>query len=138
MEYINCSIGNIRNICYDLSRQVKDSGFEPDIIIYVANGGIIIGQEMSNLLSKPYYGIKVARSGNSLKKNLSFLIRILPGKVKDILRTFELNSGLHSKASTREIKEVNTDLPISVKKILVVDDSVDTGNTILSISNWLY
>ena len=63
---------------------------------------------------------------------------LLPVKVKNFLRLIEYKSGLHKKHSARNVTlSVNmTDAErAAVKKILIIDDSVDTGASMLSVYN---
>lgn len=137
LEYINCSIKDTRDLCQELAKQIQKSGFSPEVIIYIADGGFIIGHELSTILGIPYFGIKVKRKGNKIKKKLKFLIKVLPTFLKNFLRSWELKSGIHSKAATREIIYDHDIVKLDYEKILIVDDSVDTGNSVLALINWI-
>lgn len=82
-----------------LSRKIKKSGFLPDIVIGIARGGLVPARIVCDLL---------------LQKNLAVI------KVE--------HWGLAQKLGEAKVKSLLT-VDISQKKVLIVDDVADTGDT---------
>lgn len=138
MKYIDLSKENVREknkYLYDLI--IKEYNY--DLVVFIAKGSYIIGKDLAELNNTPLLEIFATRKGNKLKKILSPMLRIIPAKIKAKLREKEMNSKYHTK---------NTDRKISFDKkkyskyknrtnILLVDDSIDTGNSIKLAYNTL-
>ncbi len=119
----------------ELAKLVEKSGFSPEIIIYLETGGILVGKVVSEYFNKKLIGIKVQRNLGSLKKNVGFLLKIMPKFLKTFLRQLEIKLGVHKKMSNRKLTPINE--KIENQKILIVDDAVDTGNSVLTLINYL-
>ena len=82
-------------------------------------------------------GIHAEREGGKLKELISPVLRCLPQSVKLSLRKMELASGVHKEYKERKIYWDNSDVCLRVlknkKNLLVVDDSVDTGYSMISV-----
>ncbi|EDS78577.1 putative phosphoribosyltransferase [Clostridium botulinum C str. Eklund] len=71
-----------------------------------------------------------------MKSKVSFILKMLPKFLKNILRELEFKSGIHNKISKRVVTEVDNEL-VKGSNVLLVDDSIDTGNTIICATNFL-
>ncbi|MGP6148701.1 phosphoribosyltransferase [Priestia flexa] len=136
MQYLDLSIKEVRKLSLKLAKEIKTKGYEPDVVIYIKSGGYMIGDEIAKYFNIPSVGVRIFRKGNAVKKKLTNLLGFLPHRLKLILRTLELKSGFHKKESKREIF-VDSNNVMYGKRILIVDDSVDTGNTILKMMDFL-
>lgn len=121
-------ITDVENLALQLSEKMEE---KPDLIIFVAMGAFSLGQALSRLYDVPVCEIKAARSGNALKSRLTPLLKLFPKKLKLWLRKKEQDSGYHSSNSSREIAFHPPVLGRKIKSILLIDDAVDTGYTIL-------
>jgi len=92
-------------ICLNLASQIKDSKFKPDMILGVARGGLIPATILATLLDiKDVISISIrSYTKNRKRKNAPEYLHSLPKKL------------------------------ILGKQILVVDDIVDSGNTLKSL-----
>ncbi len=81
-------------------------------------------------------GFRISREGNSIKTKLSLILRIIPTSFKNLLREIEFKSGIHKKRSKRLVTEVDNDL-VQGQNILLIDDSIDTGHTIITALDFL-
>ena len=91
------------NACRELALQVKDSGFEPEVLIAVARGGLLPGGALSYAL-----GVKLADA-----INVEFYT--------DVHETLPDPVLLAPMLDTDSIRD---------KRVLVVDDVVDSGRTL--------
>lgn len=121
-------ISDVENLALWLSKKIE----KPDLVVFVATGAFSLGQALAALYNVPVCEIKAARSGNSLKSMLTPVLKCLPKKWKLWLRTKEQNSGFHSSNASREVQFHPPVLDGAIKSILLVDDAVDTGHTILA------
>ena len=99
----NLEYNEFRNMCFNLSEIVTKDGYKPEAILCIARGGLLVGGQLS-------YDMKVKAIGSI---NIEFYTDI--GKTLDKpLVTFP---------------EINLD-QFKNKKLLIVDDVVDTGKTV--------
>ena len=109
---------------------IKDYNY--DLVVFVARGSYLIGKDLSELNNTPLLEIFATRKGGKFKKIISPILRIIPKGIKNILRKKEFNSNYHEKNNERNIRfdENIWKKYKNSKKILLVDDSVDTGYSI--------
>ena len=120
MKYIELSRKDLEEQCNHWANEIKKS-YQPDLIVYVAKAGYLIGKEMKNVFNVPLVGISATREGNALK---------------DILISLELKSDTHSKNTERKIhyhEGLEKMKSKNIQRILVVDDSVDTGHSMKQV-----
>jgi hypoxanthine phosphoribosyltransferase len=109
-EQIRChmvSWGEARNLGEILALKIKISGFEPDIIIGIARGGLVPARILCDLLLK--------------KQLLSITVE---------------HWGI-AKTTGKAVVKIPLSFDISGKKVLVVDDVADTGDTYVQTLNYL-
>lgn len=108
MEFLIPSWEDIYSMCIQLADQIKESGFKPDLIVAVARGGWIPGRIMSDLLCNS----NVA----SLKAEF----------YKDVAET-----------NRKPVISQKVSAPVKGKRILVVDDVADTGESLKLVIAYL-
>lgn len=87
---------------------------------------------MNNVFQCTLLGIEAVRRGGRIKSAVAGLVTYLPRFVRDILFTIEFKLRVHQKYSERHVKfhESVQDIDSKViRSILLVDDSIDTGNS---------
>lgn len=135
MKYIELSRKDIEEQCKDWAKEIQKS-YQPDLIVYVAKAGYLIGREMKDVFNVPLVGISATREGNALKEVIGPIISRMPNCVRNILISLELKSDTHSKNAERKIhyheglKKMKSS---NIQSILVVDDSVDTGHSMKQV-----
>ena len=131
MNYIELSRENVRNECIRFEKNIK-SEYEYDLIIFVAKGAYYIGKFLSEIDNTPLLMISATRKGNSLKKLLKPFLKLVPKKAQVFLREKEMNSNYHKKNNDRVISFDNKkwNKYKGKRNVLIVDDSIDTGNSI--------
>lgn len=131
MNYIELSRENVRNECIRFEKNIK-SEYEYDLIIFVAKGAYYIGKFLSEIDDTPLLMVSATRKGNLLKKILKPFLKLVPKKAQIFLREKEMNSNYHKKNNDRVINFDNKkwNKHKDKKNVLIVDDSIDTGNSI--------
>ena len=137
MKYTELSRKDIENDCFKWAMDIKKS-YQPDLIIYVAKAGYLIGREMNRVFDVPLVGISASREGNGLKEIFGPIVSIMPNFIRNFLISVELKSDTHSKNTERKI-HMHEGLEMLDKEkfhhILIVDDSVDTGHSMKQVVN---
>lgn len=135
MKYIELSRKDIEEQCKDWANEIKKS-YQPDLIVYVAKAGYLIGREMKDVFNVPLVGISATREGNALKEVVGPIVSRMPNFVRNILISLELKSDTHSKNTERQIhfhEGLEKLKSSNIQNILVVDDSVDTGHSMKQV-----
>ena len=75
VNYLELSIENVRDKCRELNKKID---FDYDLVIFIAKGSYIIGQELANISNVPLLEIFATRKGGKLKKilKLDLLIKV--------------------------------------------------------------
>ncbi len=107
MRFLHVSPGDALNYARRLADQIIDSGFEPDTIVAILRGGVVIARLLSDFLD-----IRDIRS-----------IRVVHYDALDLKEGAEVVEPL----STR----------LDGKKVLLVDDVADTGESLISAKQHL-
>lgn len=132
MDCLNLSMVGLYRVCRKWCEKVK-AQYSPEIVIYIARGGYIIGRAMEAGFQVPLIGIGASRQVNSLKEYCFPVLAVLPRRLCNKLRKMEIRSNVHQKKQERkisfhsEISKIKN--PQIIKKILLVDDSIDTGHS---------
>lgn len=140
MEYIELSPESLKDKCKDLASLIEKDKFDYDLVVFVGRGALPIGMWFSEYSKVPLLEIKTVRKGNKLKKVLSPLLKVLPKKVLIDLRNKEAESKYHDRKNTREVSynHKKYEQYRDKRKILLIDDSIDSGNTIVACFNKLH
>lgn len=124
--------------------------YDPDVIIGVLNGGGYVGRQIVQVSPKEttYVEVKIQRDGTTKKEKglIHRILQSLPYGVLNILRILE-SIVLEYKSRKNNTKRKGTiKLPDNVvsflsdgenKKVLLVDDAIDSGATLLLIKQYL-
>ncbi|MEZ5690276.1 MAG: phosphoribosyltransferase [Rickettsiales bacterium] len=126
-------------------------GFKPDVIVGIRTGGYILAEIMSKEAGDiPLLAISKQRASTKTKskvKGLKNLLGSLPYCITDQLRIVE-HKKLNSKPpipdrnfvpNHKELEELRNFLKNNkIKNILIVDDAVDSGATMLAVYELIY
>lgn len=118
--------------CSTWANNIKEV-YQPDLIIYIARGGYLIGKQMREVFQVSMIGVSTVRDGNGMKEKIGPLVAILPNCIRNLLISIELKSNKHAKNTERKVrflKGVEDVKDKNIRKILVAEDSVDTGNSL--------
>ena len=135
---------------YDLENFVLHSGYNPDLIVGIPTGGKVVVDLMPKITQKAnVVFIAQSRGSTALKKRLKlknilpYLPRFLNNNFRR-LESFILESQFEKKKLilNNSIKDCVIDLDINTiaivsksKHILVVDDAIDSGRTMVLVVN---
>lgn len=138
MDCVTLSLKSLREESLKLAAVVERE-YKPDLVVYIARGGYLIGKDVADYFQVPCVGIHAERRGGGLKEKVAPLLRILPAPLKKVLREMELKSGVHKVDTERNVfwdrDDLDTISGMNIKNILIVDDSVDTGYSMLQVRN---
>lgn len=140
MDYISIYYEELKKQSKQWAKEIIKS-YTPDLIVYVAKAGFPIALEISKEMNVNIIGVETVREkGNKLKDKVAPVVRKMPDFIRNLLIDIELKSGIHSKNSNRSVRlldDVDTGLANKTKKILIIDDSVDTGASIVAVITFL-
>jgi len=131
MNYIELSIKDVKEKTSELYKKIAKD-FNYDLVIFIARGSFIIGEELSKLNNVPLLEIYATRKGGKLKKIIKPLFKFIPRSILIKLRSKEIKSSFHEKNDDRNV-QYNNDVFLKYKeckKILLVDDSIDSGYSV--------
>ena len=128
---------NLKEYSAQLARKIQDSGYLTEHILYVERAGLFVAYEIAkHLKCSSITGIHAKRGGNSLKSKFRIILRWLPKRVTDLMRRIEEKSNIHNVKSERNVY-IEGQFPPKRNNILLVDDAVDTGNSLKAVVNFL-
>lgn len=137
MDCIELSIKSLDEKCQDFAKQIQ-LVYQPDLVIYVARGSYLIGKSVVKVFKVPLIAVGAQRKGNELKELVAPFLSLFPRWLCNLLRRCELKSNIHGVQVERHIEFLD-DISLieiaSIKKVLIVDDSVDTGSSMLAVRN---
>lgn len=130
MDYLELSLEGLHHENIKLAKKIETS-YRPDIVVYIAKGGYLIGKDIADYFGVPCIGIHAEREGNAFKSRISGILRRMPRFLTKFLRELELKSGLHKTVKERKVYwdafNVSDEDLKKAHHVLLVDDSVDTG-----------
>lgn len=135
MDCIEFSIQSLRNECTLWAKEIKKE-YLPDIIIFIAKGGFLIGLAFQEIFGCPLIGVDATRKGNKVKEMLTPILSHLPKIILNMARATEVKSGIHNKHTERAVEfhaSIDAIDKKKVKRVLIVDDAIDTGYSILTV-----
>lgn len=130
-------------LCRDLAERTRD--FDADAVVGIATGGEVVARAMQPFLTvgTDMAYIRLQRAGTSMKSvvRLDVLLRPLPRRLLDVMRWIEVEyremAFRVSRASRAPVPEPVDPVALealeplrSALRILVVDDTVDSGRTL--------
>ncbi len=130
------TLAQLPDICKQMAQNIRDIQFSPTLIVAIERAGRLLASNLQEHINAPMTSIYATRPGTNSKHKYSAILKFLPKGVRSSLRVLELHSGFHRANSSRE---VHCPLPLSSidDHVLLVDDSIDTGNTMQSVIDFL-
>lgn len=135
MKYIDLSMENLKNISVCAAKEIAEKN-RIDLVVYIAQAGFPVAFYMNTVFQCRLLGIKAVRKGDRMKSILGKTLAYAPKSCKNFLRSIELKLRVHKRHPQRcvafhtSVQELDQTSSYSV---LVVDDSVDTGNSMKQV-----
>lgn len=139
MRVITVNSTDFQALCQKLAERIFSDGYRPDCIIGIRNGGAYVAREVAKSFSDAVCTeVTVSRPTHKQKNNkwVKSIFRILPVWLLNAMRMTESGLAQFRKRAYRDA-EINIPCTLSAKNILVVDDAIDTGATMLLVINTL-
>ncbi|MGY5882438.1 phosphoribosyltransferase family protein [Modestobacter lacusdianchii] len=128
-----------------LAKAVRD--FEPDLIVGIETGGARVAESMlEQLPGAAYIAVRLQRPATRLKSRLRLgsVVSRLPRRVADAARWLEVEvreSALSRRPAQPEVPARDllrstglSDAAATAERILVVDDTIDSGRTLTTVA----
>lgn len=131
------SSNEVRLDCVDWAVEISRA-FVPDLVVFLAKSGFIFGKVLSDVFGCPLVDIRVSRVGNSGKDAIAKAIPWIPWPVLSRVLKSKHMYAFNDNNNEREVEVSERFQAINyseIKRILVVDDSVDTGWSALAALN---
>lgn len=141
MKVITVDNQELDRLCRQLDHEIRESSFRPEIILGVKSGGVPIAERLDFLMKPPYPMVvchPVRKMSKNKKRYFNKILKLFPLTVLNFLRQLEAILFFHT---IRRKQFIKIELPKNireVKNILIVDDAVDTGNTLSYISTGIH
>lgn len=119
--------------CRRLRSLSNAAGFQPDAVIAIPRGGYRLLEH--GWPDIPKIDIEIRKSRKfSLKKYASFFLRMLPLSWRDRIRVWDARRLVRRSSHISSSSIVIPAISPSVSKVLLVDDAVDSGATLLAVT----
>ena len=135
MRVLTVDSEKLKTLCGELERLVAQGGYVPDAVVSVATGGTHVGALM--FPDVPHFEALCQRPLTPRKENgaLRKVLRKMPYWVLDALRILE-SLGYRLSPGGRQPEVVLPEME-EARRILVVDDAVDSGVTLKAVTDAL-
>ncbi len=120
--------------CRKWAKRIEKS-FRPDLVVFIAKSGFLFAQPMAEYFDCPMVDITVSRPGNGGKDVIRKLVPKIPQKLLFALLRSKANYGYQEENREREVHTGERFDQLDWGKygnILIVDDSTDTGYSLLA------
>lgn len=115
--------------CYKWAEEIGRS-YHPDIIVFLAKSGFLFARPLAEYFTCDMADISVSRPSNQGKDKIRKYIPRMPKPILHFALKSKFAYGYHDKNSERAVKITKKFADVDFaqyQKILIVDDSVDTG-----------
>lgn len=143
MKVKNCLGDTFQYDCQQLMKQIQTM-YQPDVVVAIRSGGLVVAQQMLKTQggAEPLLIDVLAQRPNTKHKNsikLDKILAYLPSWLCDFLRIMEMQYAIkrfnRHDFSKRDViieERYQTDIKMA-QRILVIDDAVDSGITLMSV-----
>lgn len=122
----------LRELGQQLRFKVESSGFVPDLVIGVPNGGVRIAVNVFDKYPQASMALERAPKGG-FKRSLSGFIKLLPLFMRDWIRILEAHALVRKSGHMSNTQIVFPQIDGDVRRVLFVDDAVDSGATLKAV-----
>lgn len=136
MKVVTLHPDTFGEVCQRLADKVAE--WHPDILVGIVTGGEIVARNMAKSISQTtLHTVKLQRSTTARKSSVRKLLKLLPTSLADRLRIMEARKAerrphkVHEPLISSQLEHALKENPKG--KVLIVDDAVDSGDTLLSV-----
>jgi len=127
-------LADIDSLTQKLLEHIDQSMYAPDQILYIETGARLLAASLHHKRRIPTLPIVIRRAGSSAKARYSFLLRLIPLSILDLLRKLERRRSTTA-PNIRHI-EAAPDADFTSKRVLILDDAADSGESLLLARRW--
>lgn len=146
-KYASCqdklymTIDEATELAHELARRTKGMETSPDYVVGIANGGLLLTKVIATDLNLPFEMLTIRRRGSLLKEKLGrypWVTKIVSMWYKNetinppLIWIMKRMEKLSSETLDQSLQH------LSGKHILLVDDAIETGQTVTLAKNILY
>lgn len=132
IETYTKSLESIMSDCEDWAKEIGET-YQVDLIIFIAKSGFLFAKPMAEYFNCAMVDILVSRPASKTKDKLKWIIKFIPDTILFTILKMPLMYKFNNRNKERNIKvseRFEKEKQRAHKKILIVDDSVDTGWTL--------
>lgn len=134
---ITCSMSreDVERDCIEWAKEIA-AAYQPDLLIFIAKSGFLFARPMASIFHCRIAEIAASRPQSETKDRAAHIIRHIPEKIILAMLSSPLAYRFHERKGERKVKVSGGFLREAGKphqRILLVDDSVDTGWTIYHV-----
>lgn len=125
----------IKADCREWAKEIQKE-YQPDLIVFIAKSGFAFAQPMNEVFQCDMADIIASRPATGAKDVLRPIIERMPKKLVYGIISSPISYWFHGKNDNREIvvtHRLSHQIDKDHKRVLVVDDSVDSGWTMLHV-----
>lgn len=129
----------VQDDCRKWAEEIRQS-FVPDAVVFVAKSGFLFAEAMAEELRVPMADISASRPGNDSKDRIAQILPKMPRFLLALALSSKAQISYNQENSQRNVQvsgRLRDLCDKNPKRILVVDDSIDTGWTVLKVKEEL-
>ena len=129
----------IRQDCMEWAKEISKD-YDPDLVIFVAKSGFLFAEPLTKYFNCSMVDVFASRIDNGKKDIIKKIIPLMPSFLLAFLLKKKVTQKDYSKKNERVIKSTERLDRINLNmysRILLVDDSVDTGWSMIQVIDFL-
>lgn len=129
------SMGAVQNDCRLWARSIA-SDYSPDLVVFPAKSGFLFAEPIADELGVPMVDVFASRPGNGVKDGIRDRVPWVPRWLLALVLGSKAMYGYNESDAKRNVALTPRSEVVewgNVRRVLVVDDSVDTGWSVLAV-----
>lgn len=118
-----------------LCDEVSSAGFRPDCVVYMETAARLLAAVACRKFEVGAVGLHIQRVGGTTKRGIAWLLRMLPVCCVDWLRHWEARLLWRRRQHRRIVRDAPR-VNLAGRKVLILDDAVDTGESVRRARAW--
>ena len=134
------SVSESVTLSHEIASRIVSTDFEPDLVVGVANGALLMTKIISDDLQLPMQMVKIRRKGSSIKSYVAkfrSVNKILSLWYKIPVLRWPLVCAMRQFEPLEKSDKLENECVTDFKRIVLVDDVIDTGHTINLIASMM-